>query len=560
MGDPGQGEAPGLEKSASARRFRESAEVFWRILGGMALIVLTAKEMRDADQDAIGRVGIPSIQLMEKAGAAVVSVIERRFPKARDVLVVVGKGNNGGDGLVIARLLRRMGTQARVWLACDPTGLSGDAAINRDRARDAGVAFHGGAGVAIRDLEVDLATVDLVVDAVFGTGLQGAPRGFPAEVISALACCDVPIIAVDGPSGLSGDTGQVPGAIVSADVTVALGALKLGLLLHPARAYCGDLEVVDIGIPAESLERTVPSRLLWEPEDVLATLPSRAADAHKGSVGRLAVIAGSPGMTGAACLTAEAALRSGAGLVYLAAPEVLLPTLAVKLTEVVLCPLPCASNGFLDVSSVLPALEVAEQTDAVVLGPGLGRVASPFVAEFLRGRGDWPLLVDADGLNALEPRLGRGIRPGRDVLTPHLGELASLLGRARIEPQGRLEALLDVSRVYSGAVVVAKGAPTLVGSIAEPVRVVGTGNSGMATAGMGDVLSGVIGALLAAGVSALDAATAGAFLHGVAGDIAAEEFGVGLLAGDVRDRVPAAILEILGQDGGGGVTGRTARQ
>lgn len=497
--------------------------------------VLTAAEMQALDSWAINDLGIPSLTLMENAGRAVFAAAEEWYPEARRVLVVIGKGNNGGDGFVVARLLHASGRSVRGWMIFPETAISGDALVNLESARAAGVPLI----VEGTDFERELAAADLVIDAIFGTGLRGAPRGKAVPVIEALQRTPVPIMAVDGPSGVQGDSGRAEGACVRAQHTVALAQWKVGHLLPPGRGHCGLSRLADIGIPAPSGERAARRHRVVA-ADLEAGFPRRPADSHKGSVGRLLVLAGSRGMLGAACLAAEAALRSGAGYVVLAAPNGVIDALAAKLLEVVLRPLEDDPMGRLAETALPDALEAAERADAVVLGPGLGQAES-FINAFLEARPDRPCIIDADGLRGVREGL---LNPALDVITPHAGELARLLGEKRQTIEADPLAAAESARERFGVTVLLKGSPTIVATPSGDTFLSTTGNAGMATAGCGDVLAGAIGALLAAGLPAPEAAWMGAWLHGRAGDLAAQSLGIGLLARDVREALPAAIREL----------------
>lgn len=521
----------------------------------MGVRILTAQEMRAVDQWAIDRMGVAARGLMENAGARVASCVEDWYLDARLVVVLVGKGNNGGDGLVAARHLHGGGRRVVAWLLYPEAELSADALVNVEPAREAGVVFAGAGetpDAPLANLSQVLVEADVAIDAMLGTGTRGAPRGVVETAIETLNATDVPVVAIDGPSGVDGDRGCVEGVAVLATHTVALGSLKMGLVLHPGAGRTGEIRVVDIGIPEEATSTAVASNRTWVGgDDVIDWLPARRPDAHKGEVGRVFILAGSPGMTGAASLAAETALRTGAGTVVLGVPCGLLDVLSVKLTEVVLVPLPESEDGTLGPEAVAPALEWMARCDAVAVGPGLSRSQSTqeFVAGVLAGRSDCPAVIDADGLYALAhfPDARSQVSRG-DVITPHAGEMARLLDVERAEvDEGRLESL-DAARQRIPAVTLLKGNPTLVSDSDGVVRVISTGNSGMASAGMGDVLTGVVVAYLAAGLPPLDAAAAAAYVHGAAGDRAAGRLGVGLVARDVRDELPGATLEILGNE------------
>jgi hydroxyethylthiazole kinase-like uncharacterized protein yjeF len=516
------------------------------------LPVLTAAQMRQADRQTIEEIGLPGIVLMENAGAAVASAIRERFGGARRVAVLCGKGNNGGDGFVVARRLIELAPVAYLF------GSAGDA---RGDARQQRAAYEGSGGrvVEVHD-EASWAKLrpkafegDLIVDALLGTGLAEAPAGLMGSVIADLEALGAspPVVAIDLPSGVPSDGGQVPGSAVCAALTVALAAPKHGHVLPPACDRVGELRIADIGIPRAVLEAAAGSDFgLLEAADASPAFPARRAGAHKGHYGHVLVIAGSPGKSGAAILAALGALRTGAGLVTVATPATALPLVAAGRPEVMTEALPVDGSGGLDREAVNRAVALARTRDVVVLGPGLGQDGG--TPEFVRNfvpQCPVPLVLDADGLNAIASGRGGGVsgldRDAATVLTPHPGEMARLAACTADEVQSaRLAAARGLAARW-GAFVVLKGHGTIVASPEGRAAVNPTGNPGMATGGTGDVLAGVIGALLARRCPAWLAATAGVFVHGRAGDRAAARFGQeSLLAGDLADALPEAIRSL----------------
>lgn len=512
------------------------------------LPLLDAAAMRAADAYTIETLGLPGAVLMENAGAAVADVVCASFPRGR-LAVLCGKGNNGGDGFVTAR--RLLARPARVVLLGAAADLRGDARLHFDvLVRCGGVVeeVHDVAGWrACRD---ELRRTDVLVDALLGTGLRAGASGLVGEVIADVAgWADGPaIVAVDLPSGLSSDTGHVPGPALRAAHTVTFAAPKLGHVLEPACDHVGRLHVVDIGIPRAALEARA---VAWqaEPGDIVAAWGQRRPAAHKGDLGHVLVLGGSPGKTGAAALAGAAALRAGAGLVTLGAPGAWLPLLvAVARLE----SMTAALDGTQwDLPALASALALASRCDAVVLGPGLGQ--GPGVSAFVRAfvsACPVPLLIDADGLNALaaDERAGLALLAARrvaTVLTPHPGELARLSGGNSADVQAqRVERVRALARA-TGAVVVLKGQRTLIATQDGRLAINSTGNPGLATAGSGDVLAGIVGALLARGRDAFVAAVAGVYVHGLAGDHAARRLGQeSLLAGDVVDSLADALRAV----------------
>jgi NAD(P)H-hydrate epimerase len=508
--------------------------------------VVTAQEMRQIDQQAIEQIGIPGIVLMENAGTAVVKTIQTRFPECKRVGVFVGKGNNGGDGLVVARRLVISGRSAQIFLVSPPDGFSGDALTNLRIAQNLNLPMTpilSEADLATRKSEI--AACDLIVDAIFGTGLRGAVRGFVADVIEFLNGTDIPIVAVDLPSGLEADAGIAEGACIQADCTVAMGLPKRGLLVYPGADFAGELVIADIGFPPSVIEKQNISVNWTQPIDAARLLPPRYADSHKGTYGRVFAAAGSTGMTGAAALSSEAALRIGAGLVTLGIPKSLNPILEVKLTEVMTLPLPETPEGSLAREAKAQILEFVNRTASILaIGPGLSQHPETvaLVHDLIR-ENDGPMVIDADALNAIgKAKELLTSLPPQTVLTPHPGEMARLTGAPAAElTKDRIGAAQRFAQQYSVTLVL-KGAPTIVAGGNGEVWINSTGNPGMATAGMGDVLTGVIAGLMAQEVPGFDAAVLGVYLHGLAGDLAAGSIGMhGLMAGDVLNALPEVI-------------------
>jgi len=514
------------------------------------LPVLTTAEMRAADRRTIEEIGLPGAVLMENAGAAVAGVVRERFPGARRVAVLCGKGNNGGDGFVIARRLSDRGP--RVYLAGTRGEVKGDAALHLGAYERSGGAVAEVDDERAWDALCDEAlAADVVVDALLGTGLREQPRGLVARVISDLAarCDPTRVVAVDLPSGLSSDSGETAWPSVVAGLTVTFAAPKHGHVLPPACDRVGELVVVDIGIPQHVLDQAGPRLWLLDSADARSAFPGRASGAHKGTYGHVLIVAGSVGKTGAAVLAATAALRSGAGLVTVATPAPALPLAAAGKVEVMTEPLPVAADGSLTPEAAARALSLAESCDAVVLGPGLGEEEGTraFVRELV-ARCPVPLVVDAGGLNALASGSDAAWRLRRSsptLVTPHPGEMARLVGSTTAAVQ---QTRLETARAFasaSGAMVVLKGQRTIVAEPSGRAAVNPTGNPGMATAGTGDALAGILGALLARGLDAWRAATAGVYTHGLAGDCAAVRLGQeSLLAGDLIEALPEAIRAV----------------
>jgi NAD(P)H-hydrate epimerase len=512
--------------------------------------VVTAKEMQELDRRATAEYGIPSLLLMENAGTETVREMLAAFPalpRSR-VAILCGRGNNGGDGFVIARHLLNRGAAVQTSLFSRRAEVKGDARVNLEILERMGASP---AEVTARD---DLAAVrgvvhasDLVVDAMLGTGAQGPAKGLVAEAIEIINQAGRPVVAVDIPSGLGADDPNPQGPVVRATLTVTFALPKRSLLLYPAAGHAGTLRVVDIGIPS-ALCRSRDLLLGWlEARDVAAAFPPRDPAAHKGTFGHVLVIAGSVGKTGAAALTSLAALRAGAGLVTLALPESLNDIMEVKLTEAMTEPLPETEARTVAVEALDRVLRLAEGKSAVAIGPGLG--THPSTQEFVRellGSLRVPVVLDADGLNALAGRaeiLARASAPL--VLTPHPGELSRLLGVARDEVLGNRIPMTQKVASSFNVTLVLKLARSIVAVPKRDAVIVPTGNPGMATGGTGDVLTGLIAGLLAQGVEPGLAAQAGAYVHGLAGDLAGERWGAeAMLAGDLLECVPEALRRV----------------
>jgi NAD(P)H-hydrate epimerase len=492
--------------------------------------LLEPEQLRALDAWAIEERGISGLELMERAGEGLFEVVWHRAPPG-EVVVVCGGGNNGGDGYAVARLLRLAGRSVSVLHTSDPAKLTGDAAAMRDGLPgEPPLPFAAGA--------LDGAAV--IVDAIIGTGFSGTLREDVASALAAINGAEAFVVAADVPSGVDAATGAVATEVVRATATATFAAAMPGLWIHPGKAHAGDVVVIDIGIPPDG--RPVAPRIGLIGRDVLATYPRRGADSTKFVSGHVLVAGASRGLTGAVCLAAAAAMRAGAGYVTACLPETLQDIVEIKLTEVMTAGLP-EEDGAHTQAGAAEVLDRARQRGgALILGPGLGR--SDGAVAFARATArDAPvaLVLDADGLNAFagEPEALRG-REAPTVLTPHVGELARLLDTdTDAVAAQRLEHAREAAR-RSGAIVVLKGDDTLVAEPEGHVAVSRGGSPGLATAGTGDVLSGVLGALLARDMAPLDAAAAAVFVHAEAGRRAAARLDGpdGMIASDVVDELP----------------------
>jgi hydroxyethylthiazole kinase-like uncharacterized protein yjeF len=514
--------------------------------------VLSAAQMREADRRTIEDIGIPSLVLMENAGRQVVAAIEAVHGDLLEerVAVLCGRGNNGGDGLVVARTLLQRGVDVAVFLIGVVAEVRGDARTNLEILGRLGLTV-----VEIADSEAwelhfsEVGDCSLIVDAIFGTGLNAPLSGLLETVIADVNGSGIPVVAIDLPSGLSADSHEPIGDSIEAGMTVTLAAPKISLVLPPAETRAGDIVIADIGIPVEVIDQLEGARLeLLTRASTRELIAPRAADSHKGDYGHVLIVAGSRGKTGAAHLAACAALRSGAGLVTVATPACCQATIAAMAPEYMTEPIPETIDG-LDPTAADDVIELAR--DVVALGPGLGtaRDTRAFI-KALVDHATMPLVIDADGLNAFadEPDRLTG-RDGRDVIiTPHPGEMARLVRMSSDEVQA---SRLEIARNFAVAhhlYVVLKGHRTLIATPDDKVFINPTGNAGMATGGTGDVLTGMIAGWLGQLLDAEAACKLAVYLHGMAGDLAEAEIGeVAMTSADVSAHIAAAIQELTGR-------------
>lgn len=509
--------------------------------------VLTSAQMKEIDRKTIQDIGIPGPVLMENAGLQVVRALTEIFPKpaAERIVVVAGKGNNGGDGLVVARHLLNKGASPSVLLLARIEDLQGDAALNARIGRNIGLDIK-----EVPTLEewkkhrTALLRATVIVDAVFGTGLAKPAEGLYAAAIEDINLAPGFKIAVDVPSGLSSDSFKIIGPTVKADLTVTLAAPKIAHLFPPAENYVGVLRVADIGVPAALLREPGLTLDLVEKRDVRPFFKKRAKDTHKGTYGHLLCVGGSWGKTGAVAMAARAALKLGAGLVTVATAESCLPLVARSMAELMTEPLAETADKTISAEAAGRVLELLKGKDGLLLGPGLSTNAS--TAEFVRAllpRVKVPVLIDADGLNILASDLAllKSLKAGA-VLTPHPGEFARLAQVSMPEVLDKRLELVPALAKDLGVHLVLKSYRTLTAAPDGRVFINPTGNPGLATAGSGDVLSGMIASLFVQEKDILGAARAGVYLHGLAGDLGAEKLGEKYLtAGDLIRSFPAAI-------------------
>ncbi|MBD3367118.1 MAG: NAD(P)H-hydrate dehydratase [Candidatus Eisenbacteria bacterium] len=512
--------------------------------------LVTADTMRAIDERAIKGMGVPGIDLMERAGLGTARRLERvaDLSEGDRVVVVCGKGNNGGDGFVIARDLLTNGMAVRVFLVGTAEDVSGDARVNLDRL-DPDEVMELTEPEHLPELVESLSSASAVVDALFGTGFSGAPRGLSGHVIERINAAGRPVVAVDVPSGLNATTGDAEGECVRADWTCTMALPKRGFFLGEGPRVVGELFVVDIGMPDEAIEHVGVDDNVMLPDEAAALLPARSPDSHKGSFGRVVVVAGSAGYTGAAALAATSALRTGSGLVFVACPAGVNDILETKLTEAITRPMPATTDRTLSQHALEPVRELLENANVAAVGPGLSTHPETVavVRELVR-QAVVPCVLDADALNALDVDL-IGARTGSAelVLTPHPGEMARLLDTdVASVTSARRETALEAAR-RTRAVVVLKGSGTIVAEPGGETWLNPTGGVGLASGGTGDVLTGVIASLIGQGLEPFEAAALGAYVHGLAGDIVETRMGSrGMLAGDVLDALPEALLSVEG--------------
>jgi ADP-dependent NAD(P)H-hydrate dehydratase / NAD(P)H-hydrate epimerase len=516
--------------------------------------ILNAAQMREADRFTIEDIGIPSLVLMENAGRQVVAALEAAYEARLDgrVAVLCGRGNNGGDGFVVARTLAQRGIDVAVFVVGSLSDVRGDARINLDILGRLGITV-----VEVNDEQAwelhfsEIAQCTLLVDAIFGTGLKSALAGMMETVVADINGSGIPIVSIDLPSGLSADTPHLIGDCIDATMTVTLGAPKLPLVLPPGEAHAGDVVIADIGIPHEVMDGVEgPHIELLTPEQIRELVEPRAADSHKGDFGRVTLVAGSRGKTGAAYLSAVAALRSGAGLVTVATPASCVSIVASMAPEFMTEALAEGVDGFVSPAAIERLLELRH--DVIACGPGLGR--GPSVEEFVRTlveRSSVPLVLDADAITVLSNDPGVLVgREDRDVIiTPHPGEMARLIGASIEEVQAnRIQVASEFASTHH-VYVVLKGHRTLIATPEGHVFINPTGNAGMATGGTGDVLTGMIAAWLGQLLDAEAACRLAVFLHGAAGDLAeADETQVSMTAADMLARLGTALKQLTGSE------------
>lgn len=517
--------------------------------------VVTSNEMREMDRHTIEDLGVPGVVLMENAGVGTYRIIQKTLENIPDPVVVIfcGKGNNGGDGYVVARHLWDAGFRVRVFTIGKKEDLGGDALTNFNIVNNFGISHTFIS--KLDQIEENLDEYpDLLVDALLGTGIKGAVRGFMKEVIEYVNGFECPVVSVDVPSGLNADSPAVEGAVIHAQVTVTMALPKRCHIFYPARAEVGELYIADIGIPYTVRNGSEVKVQMVEKSDI--HLPARAPDSHKYQNGRVAVLAGCPGYTGAAALASEAALRTGAGMVILAVPEALNPILESKVTEVITRPYPSGDNSCLNSESLPELRKLLEWCDILAIGPGLGRhpETRSAVVSLLSGF-DKPAVVDADALFALahQPEVLHKPHP-HWILTPHLGEFSRFLpnvGKVELKKEF-LSAAQEFTTTHRLNLLL-KGAPSIVVNPEGEIYVNSTGNAALASAGTGDVLTGMAAGLLAQGMGPLSAAFTANYIHGlIADEILSHTSAYSLAAGDLIENMGFVLKKHFGANQPGG--------
>jgi NAD(P)H-hydrate epimerase len=511
------------------------------------MYLVTASEMQKMDHQTIDSYGIPGRVLMENAGRGATEFCFNQFPQMDTIKVgiIAGRGNNGGDGFVIARYLSQKNVNVTVYLLAEPSKLSGDAAANFDLLGPIGVPVHIVPDLKSFDNVKDsIHDRELLIDALLGTGLKSDVRGFFREAIDFINSLDKPLLSVDIPSGLNSDTGQPCGTSIRARATATFAFAKIGHFQYPGAELSGNLRIIDIGIPAHIVEKVAPKQFLLRSEDIRSYIKPRAQNTHKGRTGHLLILAGSPGKTGAAVMSASAAMRAGAGLVTLGVPQGLEPLVAARSLEVMTAALPEADGAVPGDVSLDAILRLLDRKSCLALGPGMGQSnqTRSLILQLMQ-QCQLPLVIDADGLNNLVGATDAlQAYAGPVIITPHPGEMARLIEKdISAVQEDRVRRAREFAQTF-GVHVVLKGAATVIAHPDGFVFTNPTGNPGMASGGMGDVLTGLIAGFIVQGYPVEASCHLGVYLHGAAADTLLTQKGPwGFLASDLLDRIPAEI-------------------
>lgn len=511
--------------------------------------VVTNQQMKEIDRKAIEEYGISGLTLMENAGLRIFQNLKDIYPDLRlkKIIIFAGSGNNGGDGFVVARHLFNYGTKVKVLLLSPFNKIKGEAGANLNIIDKMGIEIIEVEAVKQEEIQENIQNSDLIIDAILGTGLQGRLTGLQAKITDLINIADKEVVAVDVPSGLNADTGKIEGPCIKATNTITLALPKIGLLLYPGASYAGKITVEDIGIPSHLLKNEKLKVNMVTKEMARMFLPLRATFAHKGSFGRVLMLAGSVGMTGAAFLASEAAIRSGAGIVVLGIPQSLNPIMEVKLTEVMTLPLAETEKQSLSEDAEEIILNIMKNFSVLGIGPGISRqLETQRLVRKIVEKSTIPLVVDADAIYALseDHEILKNIEAPL-VITPHPGEMAKLIDK---DINYILDNKLDIAREVAqelGVVVVLKGARTIIADKDGEAYINIGDNSGMASGGSGDVLTGIISSLIAQGANELHAAVTGVYIHSLAGNLARDIKGErGMIAGDILSQIPQAFISL----------------
>jgi ADP-dependent NAD(P)H-hydrate dehydratase / NAD(P)H-hydrate epimerase len=511
------------------------------------ITILTPQQMKAADEFAIFSLRIPSLQLMENAGKSVVEEIKKKIGTLHKKTIVIfcGKGNNGGDGFVIARLAVTEGAEVTVVLMEKENALQGDAFENFQRLLNYGIEK-----LDFKQFPTSKKkNYDIIVDAIFGTSFHGTIKG---KYASAIQCINTNkknlVVSVDIPSGLNAETGEASIPSVKANVTVTFGAPKIGFYIQRAKEYCGDIVISDIGLPKKAIDKNSNGIFLVEKKDVQVSIPKRPFNSHKHTVGKIFILAGSKGMTGAALLCSQSAMRTGTGSVILGIPGSQFSIVAKRTLEVMPFGLNSISEGSLAYSSLPEIKKKIDWADVVLLGPGLSQneETQKLIREIIQFTSK-PMVIDADALNALSNHLEilQKRKSKEIIITPHLGEFSRLVKISSKEIELRKILLGKEFAQKYRLTLVLKGAPTFTFTKNGKIFVNSTGNPGMSTAGSGDVLAGIISSLLSQGNSGEQSAINGVYIHGAAGDHSAKKMGIqGMIASDLIEEIPIIMKEL----------------
>ena len=511
--------------------------------------VVTSQQMREIDRKAIEENNLSGLILMENAGLRIFQSLKNIYPDLRlkKIVIFTGSGNNGGDGFVVARHLYNYGVKVKVFLLSHSSKIKGEAEENLNIINKMGVELIETETTKLEEIQRAIQNSDLIIDAILGTGLQRKVTGLKAKIIDLINISNKEVVAIDVPSGLDTDTGKVEGPCIKATHTITLALPKIGLLIFPGASYAGKVTVEDIGIPSYLLKNNKIKTNIVTKEIVKSLLPFRATYSHKGSFGKVLILAGSIGMTGAAYLASEAAMRSGAGIVVLGIPRSLNPIMEVKLTEAITLPLAETEKQSLGEEAEETISKLMKNYSVLGIGPGISRQAETqrLVRKVIE-KSNIPLVVDADAIYALseDPTILKKTKTPL-VITPHPGEIAKLINK---DVDYILNNQLDITREIAqkyGIVVVLKGARTIIANKEGEVYINVGDNSGMATGGSGDVLTGIICSLIAQGADNFSAAITGVYIHSLAGNLARDIKGErGMIAGDILSQVPQAFLNL----------------